>query len=85
MAVRGIARFSSRDLDLLTAPSEGPCVSIYAPMVEAGPETRQNRVRFKNLLQGAEELLHKRYEMKAEARSELLEPLRGCSKGPATA
>lgn len=37
--------------------SAPPRVSLYAPMVKAGPETRQNPIRFKNLLGEARERL----------------------------
>ena len=35
----------------------GPHISLYSPMVKAGPETRQNPIRFKNLLRQAREAL----------------------------
>ncbi|NLU22122.1 MAG: hypothetical protein GXW89_15700 [Phycisphaerae bacterium] len=41
---------------LLENPQD-PSLSIFAPMVQAGPETRQNPVRIKNLLRQAEEKL----------------------------
>jgi len=34
-----------------------PCVSVYMPTVKAGPEVRQNPIRFKNLLRQVEERL----------------------------
>jgi hypothetical protein len=34
-----------------------PCVSIYAPMVPSGPDTLQNRIRFKNVVRQATDRL----------------------------
>lgn len=65
------------DIERLVAPRSGPCVSIYAPMIEAGPETRQNRIRFKNLVQRAEQELELHWGMTPEAVREFLEPLHG--------
>jgi len=42
-----------KDLDTLIRPRRGPCVTLYAPMVRAGPEVRQNRIRWKNLVADA--------------------------------
>lgn len=39
---------------------EGPCVSIYLPMVRAGAETAQNPIRCKNALRAAREQLEQR-------------------------
>lgn len=57
---------------LLKNPQE-PSVSIYSPMVEAGPDTRQNPVRIKNLLRQAEGKLVDLGMKPAEAR-EFLRP-----------
>lgn len=73
-ALTAIRRFSATDLGDLAAPRQGPCVSLFAPMVAAGPETRQNRIRFKNLVREADRLLEERYEMTPEARADLLAP-----------
>ena len=35
---------------LIGAANGGPHASLYMPTVTAGPETRQNAIRFKNLL-----------------------------------
>jgi len=40
--------------DLLTANTGGPRVSIYMPTHRSGPETRQDPIRFRNLLDEAE-------------------------------
>ena len=45
------------NLKLLMAIHQGPCVSIFMPMHRSGAETQQDPIRFKNLLQEAEELL----------------------------
>lgn len=44
-------------LDELIDGATEPCVSIVMPTVVAGPETRQNPIRFKNLLTDAEKRL----------------------------
>lgn len=36
---------------------QGPCVSIYMPIVRTGAESQQNQIRLKNLLRTAEEKL----------------------------
>jgi len=41
-------------------PRESLCVSLYAPMVKAGPETQQNPIRFKNLVRRASDALAER-------------------------
>ncbi|HEY9800213.1 MAG TPA: hypothetical protein V6D25_07630 [Leptolyngbyaceae cyanobacterium] len=45
------------ELKNLIANSQAPCVSLYIPMQKAGPEIRQNPIRFKNLVREAEERL----------------------------
>lgn len=45
------------ELKALTEKPQSPCVSIYLPMQKAGPEIRQNPIRFKNLIREAEERL----------------------------
>jgi hypothetical protein len=46
------------DLKLLLKRPKGLCVSIYIPTYRTGKETRQNSIRFKNLLKEAENHLH---------------------------
>lgn len=41
----------------LVEQPKGLCVSIYMPTVVAGPETRQNSIRFKNLVKTAQQKL----------------------------
>lgn len=45
------------ELKILVENSQSPCVSLYMPMQKAGPEIRQNPIRFKNLIREAEERL----------------------------
>ena len=48
----------------------GPAVSIYMPTHRTGPETRQDPIRFKNLLNGAEAQLK---ELDADNAKRILE------------
>jgi len=45
------------ELKTLVENPQSPCVSLYMPMQKAGPEVRQNPIRFKNLIREAEEHL----------------------------
>jgi hypothetical protein len=45
------------ELQNLTNTGEGWCVSIYLPTIKKGDQTRQNPIRYKNLLDAAEERL----------------------------
>jgi len=45
------------ELKNLVADAKSPCVSLYMPMQKAGPEVRQNPIRFKNLIRQVEERL----------------------------
>jgi hypothetical protein len=45
------------ELKTLVESPQSPCVSLYMPMQKAGPEVRQNPIRFKNLIREAEERL----------------------------
>jgi hypothetical protein len=62
-----------RDVGELLDISEETCVSLYMPSHRAGPETRQDPVRLKNLLGRAEEALLERGLRRPDAR-ELLAP-----------
>jgi len=42
------------ELRSLTENTNGLCVSLYMPMQKAGPEIRQNPIRFKNLIREAQ-------------------------------
>ncbi len=66
-------QLSRAELESLMQPREGHCVSIFAPMVKAGPETQQNPIRFKNLIRRATEALEERGVSPKEAES-LLAP-----------
>ncbi|MBD1941744.1 hypothetical protein H6F50_05130 [Coleofasciculus sp. FACHB-712] len=48
---------STDELKSLIENSASPCISIYMPMEKAGPEIRQNPIRFKNLMREAEQRL----------------------------
>lgn len=48
---------SREDLNTLVETHGEWCVSIYMPTVRAGQETKQNSIRFKNMLRAAEERL----------------------------
>lgn len=45
------------ELKMLVKRREGPCVSIYMPTHRTFPETKQDPIRFKNLLREAEDRL----------------------------
>jgi hypothetical protein len=62
------------DLEALTRTEQPPCLSLYAPMVQAGPQTRQNVIRFRNLVRRADEMLAER-DMRPLERERFLEPL----------
>lgn len=64
-----------RDLRALVEAPPDPSVSIYMPSHRAGPETRQDPIRFKNLLADAEDQLTEVGLRSPEAR-ELLSPAR---------
>ncbi|GAX39634.1 hypothetical protein NIES4075_05900 [Tolypothrix sp. NIES-4075] len=49
-----MALLSIDELKSLVENSQQPCVSLYMPMQKAGPEVRQNPIRFKNLIREAE-------------------------------
>lgn len=51
---------TKEELRTLSEPEHEVAVSIYMPTHEAGPETRENHIRFKNRLQDAEALLVER-------------------------
>lgn len=49
--------FRSELKTLMDRAGDGPCVSIYMPTHRGGPETRQDPIRFRNLLGDAEDQL----------------------------
>lgn len=52
-----MALLSIEELKTLAGNPQPPCISLYMPMQKAGPEIRQNPIRFKNLIREAEERL----------------------------
>jgi hypothetical protein len=54
-----MAIFSWEDLNTLSGTHEGWCISIFMPTIEKSQQTRQNPIRFKNLLDEAEDMLRK--------------------------
>jgi hypothetical protein len=64
------------DLEELLKKQEFPAISIYMPAHRAGPEVRQNPIRFKNLLQKAQDTLD---EMGFPG-NDLLQPARDMEK-----
>lgn len=53
-------RFSRSDLGAVMSEHTDPCISLFMPMERAGKETRQNAIRFKNMLNQAGERLRER-------------------------
>jgi hypothetical protein len=64
------------DLEQLVKNRDFPAISIYMPAHRAGPEVRQNPIRFKNLLQRAQDMLD---EMGVPG-NEILQPARDMVK-----
>jgi hypothetical protein len=64
---------TERELEKLIDWRQAPCVSIFSPTHRAGPKTRQDPIRLKNLLGEARERLVGRGLRTAEA-DEVLEP-----------
>ncbi len=58
---------------LMKQRQKGPCISIYLPTYRSGEDTKQNPIRFKNLITSAEEHLTS-IEMRPAERKNLLEP-----------
>ncbi len=52
-----MTRFTQEELQPLLNQETAPCVSVYMPMHRAGAETRQNAIRYKNLLGQARQQL----------------------------
>ena len=66
---------SQEELKNLMAKREETCVSIYLPTEPAGPQTRQNPIRFKNLVAEAEKRLTQQGWDSSRA-EKFLEPIR---------
>ncbi|MBN1552252.1 hypothetical protein JW979_12330 [bacterium] len=58
----------------LIEPKQGPCVSMYIPATRKGPQTRENRIRFKNILSRAESNLQT-FGLKAAEAAEFMKPV----------
>lgn len=57
LADKQMDSFTREELEKLLAERRGPCVSIFLPTQRRGIETKANTVRFRNLLDEAEERL----------------------------
>lgn len=66
----------SEELERLMAGATAPAITLYMPTVKAGRETRQNAIRFRNLLRDAEAALDARSDLEPADRDALLAPLR---------
>ncbi len=64
---------SRAEVQDLIHQATAPCVSIFMPTHAAGPDMRQNPIRFKNLIREAEERLVA-MDMRPEAARQLLQP-----------
>ena len=60
---------------LLETQDDGPCVSIFVPTHEVGPETKQGSIRLKNLLSKVEQKLEA-MDLSAKEIKKLLSPAR---------
>lgn len=69
------------ELKILIEQPQGLCVSLYMPTYSAGPETRQNSIRFKNLIKQAEAYLQEEYELRSTNALNLLQPAIDLDKG----
>jgi hypothetical protein len=50
-------KFTIEDFHMLLESKEGPCVSLFMPTHQAGPDTQQDPIRLKNLLKETERQL----------------------------
>ena len=71
--------FRQAELEELISCAQGPCISLYAPMIRTGPQTEQNRIRFRGLVDSAQGLLEAR-GMRAAAARDLLAPWRALAE-----
>jgi hypothetical protein len=67
--------FTRADLESLLITGNDPHLSLYMPTAKAGPEVRQNSIRFKNLLTEAEQWLSRR-QVSSDVSDILLDSLR---------
>lgn len=66
-------RLERDDIQQLIRKEQDRAVSIYLPTLKAGKEIGQNRIRFKNLVKGAEEEL-KKHGVRAGEMQKILKP-----------
>jgi len=69
-----VALLTVDELKALTQRGKEPCLSFFMPTRRAGPETRENPLRFKNLVKQAEEQLIENGRRAPEVRG-FLQPL----------
>lgn len=62
------------EIDRLLRDHDSPCISIYLPTFRGARETKQNGIRFRNLIKRADDSLVE-LGLGEDERSELLEPL----------
>ena len=67
------------DIEKLMGSYEGPCVSVFMPTHRGVTESKQDQIRFKNLLREAEESLLQS-ALRAPQVNDLLEPAQGLLK-----
>jgi Bacterial archaeo-eukaryotic release factor family 7 len=65
---------SKAELKSLIEVTQGPCISIFMPAEKLGQYTRQNPIRFKNLINQAEENLSAREEILSSEINNWLQP-----------
>lgn len=68
--------FTGNDLQDIVSTQAELCISMYLPTRRRGGETQQNPIRFKNLLQKAEERLERDYDLTPADVAETLAPAR---------
>ncbi|KUG02895.1 hypothetical protein ASZ90_019669 [hydrocarbon metagenome] len=66
---------TNNDLETLIGFQDDLCITIYLPTFRAGVETKQGRIRLKNLIREAEERLIN-HGLRSSQASQLLEPLK---------
>ena len=76
LRIREIDLVTIDTLTELTGSHEPPCVSILLPTHTAGPATRQDPIRFSNLVRTAEQALVNDHGLAAREAADLLAPAR---------
>jgi hypothetical protein len=72
--VKGMSTRSEGNLNMLMENHRGPCISLYLPTHQVGPEIQHDRIRLKNQMRQAENLLFLANVHAAEVEN-LLEPI----------